>query len=521
MNLLKNIRFLFLLLFFALVLKKWLDLGEDEIASSITDGSDDYGVDAIHIDSSDSERPTVYMVQSKYFLTEKCIEVTFPGNETQKLWTALENLILHPSIEPEGINEFLKDKLIDIRNLPVNPKIVLVFCSNSKPPASSAQEHLEELKRTKLGGRDLVEFRYLHLAEISELFAPSKKRQINTSIRLLGDYLTFDRGGVRTLIGRTDGISISELLEKEKEEIFDMNIRGFLQTNRRGSINSKIFKSATTDDSNFFFFLNNGITMICKKYDYLYNESPIVKLTDVQIVNGGQTARAIAQAKKQSLLRDIQILVRIVETSDDDLVRKIIEATNSQNLITNRDLRSNDEIQKKIEERLLVRGYYYEARKDKYRYERDIPASKRLDASVMAQTYFSYALARPADAKNKKRYLFGEYYPDIFNETIDLDKFLLSYLLFKKINSINKNYKDLEGYSFVNDAAQTILASFRFSQISLDNFEDNDLFEKEYKKIIEVIKKIVLYAKERDEKYSHRAFFVRPDTFELVVKQLG
>jgi hypothetical protein len=39
----------------------------------------------------------------------------------------------------------------------------------------------------------------------------------------------------------------------------------------------------------------------------------------------------------------------------------------------------------------------------------------------------------PSEAKNRKRFIFGEKYEEIFNDNVNVDKVLLAYRLFEKI----------------------------------------------------------------------------------------
>src|SRR5690606_11712329 len=128
-------------------------------------------------------------------------------------------------------------------------------------------------------------------------------------------------------------------------------------------------------------------------------------ITAGQIVNGQQTARSIYQAHLENKLKDdVKVIVRVLKTSNKEILPKIIEATNSQTKVTSRDLHSNDSIQRLIEETLKTEGYYYEARKGKYQGKEK---QKRIDAEVAAQAYYATFFESPARAKDKKKDLFG------------------------------------------------------------------------------------------------------------------
>jgi hypothetical protein len=81
----------------------------------------------------------------------------------------------------------------------------------------------------------------------------------------------------------------------------------------------------------------------------------------MQIVNGCQTATTLAVSQKDgTLASDVRVMVRIYETSDTDLVDKIVLTTNNQNKISSRDLRANDPVQIDMESGFQIYDFYYE-----------------------------------------------------------------------------------------------------------------------------------------------------------------
>jgi hypothetical protein len=67
-------------------------------------------------------------------------------------------------------------------------------------------------------------------------------------------------------------------------------------------------------------------------------DHPKIKITNVQIVNGCQTATALAHAARDGTLRpDTRVLLKVFETSDSTLAERIVFTTNNQNRISSRD----------------------------------------------------------------------------------------------------------------------------------------------------------------------------------------
>ena len=110
-----------------------------------------------------------------------------------------------------------------------------------------------------------------------------------------------------------------------------------------------------------------------------------IELENIQIVNGSQTIHSLYEAflKDASKFEYIELLCRIYETKNSALSTSIAEYTNSQNPVKSRDVRSIDYIQQKLEQELLVKGLYYERKKNQY----DKKAKNlRLDAEKVRKT---------------------------------------------------------------------------------------------------------------------------------------
>ena len=84
-------------------------------------------------------------------------------------------------------------------------------------------------------------------------------------------------------------------------------------------------------------------------YNALQEQNWIVKIDHLQIINGGQTCKTIHQTLKAHPEIDfsqVYLLIRLYEVSKDEgIIQDITYATNSQNPVDFRDLKSNDERQ--------------------------------------------------------------------------------------------------------------------------------------------------------------------------------
>jgi len=128
---------------------------------------------------------------------------------------------------------------------------------------------------------------------------------------------------------------------------------------------------------------------------------------------------------------------RIFESAlSDSNSAKIAESTNSQTPIRSRDLRSNDEVQKKLEESFRNLGYYYERKSNQYREQ---PRYLRIDALSAGQAYLAYQLRLPEVAGKDRGKIFGELYDEIFNDDITAPRLLVPLQVFQPIEEMKRN----------------------------------------------------------------------------------
>jgi hypothetical protein len=174
--------------------------------------------------------------------------------------------------------------------------------------------------------------------------------------------------GVSSWIFSVNGLEIGQLVDQFGVKLFARNIRGYLGET---GINKEIRKTLERDPASFW-YLNNGITVIC---DEAVLESAAgrdrLTLRNPQIINGQQTSYALSSVPKGA--HKARVTVRVISISQngkaDDwatyeaMVSRIVEATNSQNRIKAADLRANDRIQVSLERDLHQLGYHYQRKR--------------------------------------------------------------------------------------------------------------------------------------------------------------
>ena len=281
--------------------------------------------------------------------------------------------------------------------------------------------------------------------------------------------------GLRGVVCTTTAQEIARIVNSDSTgSIFDLNIRRFLGT--RGRVNADILRTCQQSDSSYlFWFLNNGITIVCDRIDAVTDpDNPIVKIENMQIVNGCQTATALALAEKRGkLANDVKILLRIYQTTDSDLVSKIVMTTNNQNEISSRDLRANDPIQVEMELALRDHNYFYERKLRQYDNSEDIDANRIIANESLAQSYLSVVLKKPSDARARKYKIWSNYYTQIFDGSKGIEPFIISYLIYKYV----ENWLKTSDLSNDSDNLKRTLAkkgSFHIARITSFLWREDD-----------------------------------------------
>lgn len=219
--------------------------------------------------------------------------------------------------------------------------------------------------------------------------------------------------------------------------MFDLNVRKYL--GNLGTVNKDIRDTCSDEDtSHLFWFLNNGVTIVCDKVDPVTDpDNPHMKIENLQIVNGCQTSSSLAIAEKEGLLQEnTNVILKIFETSDLTLVDKVVLTTNNQNKITNRNLRANDKIQRDFERAFNIHNYFYERKPRQFQ---DKDASKIIPNEIAATSYLAIVLKRPSDSRSRMYKIWSDYYDGIF-KTTQIESFIVSYLIKNKTaNYINSS----------------------------------------------------------------------------------
>lgn len=385
-----------------------------------TDGGNDCGIDAIHIDRRGDE-PVIHLLQSKVFDSTRKASNPFPFSSADKTLRFFEILRDGRCNLKKLVNPKLEQKILEIRDIIARefPSFKLWLLGNGMP--CSATQIAPCIKSLEREGVQVEEF---HLDEIVEFCLNTHSGRVN-HVFYARDVGVLESGNseLRSVVGYLSGLELYKLLRDMRNErkidytLFNMNVRGFLGLDN--PVNKEIFRTAASSDNINFASLNNGITMVGSqcRVNKTGSDMPKIGIKRMSIVNGAQTCSAIFDAIKDyypdtSKFEKLSVLFRVFETEDPDLISRIAVSTNNQSRINPRDLRANDDIQRRLERELRSYGISYR-RKRGFQPE-GVEEGKHFDALKAGQILLSYVHHDPVKAKRDSDVIFTDLYAKVF-----------------------------------------------------------------------------------------------------------
>lgn len=151
------------------------------------------------------------------------------------------------------------------------------------------------------------------------------------------------------------GIVLARIYSDNGSNLLEENVRAFL--GEKNKYNKSIIKTIS-DQPDRFFIYNNGIAVTGKNIEFETDDKGqtfITGISDMQIINGGQTTASIYSAfrKNEIGLNQVYIPRKLTCIKDDeqyeDIVGKIARYSNSQSKISDADFFSVDPFHKVME----------------------------------------------------------------------------------------------------------------------------------------------------------------------------
>lgn len=337
---------------FALNLRFGLDDIRTIASEAITGGGDDKKCDIIYVDK---EREVAVLAQCYVSRSPK---VAASSNKASDLNTALTWLLVQPL---DSLPEALKGRADELRSA-INSgevKQFYIWFVHNLPGSTNVKTELQAVERTARSslakynnGPDINIF-------AQEICGPELERLYNQAERtvIVTDTLeTYVTGAVEvagadwsSLMTTVNGDWLNSLYHKYKTDLFSANLRGYLGSRDSDSnINNGIKNTAKEEPGNFYVY-NNGITALVLDYELGKKIKGRQKLSikGISIVNGAQTTGSLSSSADK-IDKSLQVAMRFVKSSNEDLVENVVRFNNSQNKLQAADFRSTDPIQERL-----------------------------------------------------------------------------------------------------------------------------------------------------------------------------
>lgn len=343
-----------------------------DAATSVIDGADDNGVDAVYYSESQN---CLVLTQSKWIKDGK----SEPDSaEVGKFCRGVQDLV---NCEFERFNERLQRRRDSVENAlsTFNCQIILILIHTGKADlASHATRQVDDLLSELNDASAIATFHKLGQERVYAMMAEGASGgAINLELNLSS------WGKVESphsaFYGMVAGPEVAAWWKQFGELLFVKNLRSTLG---HTEVNRQILATIEDRPDDFWYF-NNGITITAKSVEKTAagagsRELGNFKAVGAHVVNGAQTVSSVGRFLGDAgKLDKVKIPLRIIslQEAEDAYEALITRSNNTQNRIEARDFVSQDKEQQRLRLELQMEGIdYHIARSEGYR-----PSDKSFD----------------------------------------------------------------------------------------------------------------------------------------------
>ncbi|WOP19307.1 AIPR family protein [Raineyella sp. LH-20] len=446
-------------LFTSWLLLRQYDANLDEIQMGIVDGSDDGGIDSVFtiiggtvaqsdhrfVEDQSEARKAPEGIEVVLVVIQAKKSTSFKQDSISRLYSILPralDLAADIDLLKGELNEAVREQL-DIfrkayRNLLTRRPSVSVQVhiisrgdvSRISPNVSLRSEALREEILKRLPSSE-VQADFLGADELLARF----NRRSNPTHQLECSELILSGNSYIALVRLSNYANL--ILDEDggiRRHLFEANVRDF---QGEVAVNKEIYASLEDSGSPEFWWLNNGVTILC---DEAHGAGKTIAMKNIQIVNGLQTSHNVARwfvsgDAQEKIGEQRQLLVRIIVESDAGVRDKIIRATNRQTPVADASLRATDEVQRRIEMYFETKGLYYDRRKGFHRNLGRDPG-RIVSIPYLGQAVYSIAYGGPEVARGKPNSLLAEdsRYKRAFDPKADIEVYYACVVLMRAVD---------------------------------------------------------------------------------------
>jgi len=424
---------------------------DTEVEEILCDGGGDLGIDCIWIDDGD-------LVHFYQFKNPVDPIKGFPAGDVDKTISGLR-LILNRKHE-EIANPELKAHVEQIyQMLPKGYR--LHFISSGRGLDKESKTKLDALIAELKGpSNSIISWDEQPLGNLQEMFYQQNLPAVKDALKFSSPRQPYTvRSGVADCyMFHVTGKVLADLYSEHGEGLLQRNIR---VDQGETATNKAIEGTCVGEDSANFLHFNNGVTFLCESagYDQFLQTLTLEK---AQVVNGGQTIRALYRAMKQKALKtDVLVPARVITSSGDkNFANNVAVNQNNQNPMGASFLRSNDPRVVQLDYALASLGWHLERRDGEL--NNVTPDEKAaiearighpLDGRVIrlkegAQAYTATFYGQPEVAKKNPGRIFlsvsdGGNYERIFSTDMTAERMIISHEIKKFVDDFVRKFSSI------------------------------------------------------------------------------
>lgn len=330
------------------------DLDDTAAAGAITDGKNDGGIDALYFDRAGNR---LVFVQAKFKRSG-----TAPSQEEN-----LKTINGLKALQDRRFNEFneaFRNRLDEIEaaldTAGVQMVLFIAFLGENVGPHVTNDLNALQAEMNRLSPR--MGWQMAGLTTVYGWLVSEQTPMIVSAQVVLENWaaITTPR---KAVYGQISAASLAQLVVDKGKALFERNIRHYLGS---VGVNTAIEETVRRRPADFF-YLNNGITAVAEAIAQAAGNTTrcAFGLTNVSIVNGAQTAGAIANAAIAGAIpTSAQVLITIIEigAGADDIGLRITRARNHQNVVRGVDFAALDPNQERLRQEMGMAGITYHYR---------------------------------------------------------------------------------------------------------------------------------------------------------------
>lgn len=413
-----------------------------------------------------------------------------------------------------------------------NPKCDLYFVTTGKWQEDPPLRHVLNKGEEKLNETNLfseVSFHPYDAKAIQNLYRKTKELESAT--------VTFEK---KVTLPKIPEVSVAYsgilpfseyrkiIIEDDKiKDVFDDNIRDFLGTDN--DVNAAIQSTLNSGNFDAFSILNNGVTVVADKITGL---GETITISGYQVVNGCQTSHVLYENRNKPGIDKINIPVKVIITTNEDIKNQITKATNNQTAVKKEELEALSEFQRGLENYYNsftdeASRLYYERRTNQYN-NTTIPKTRIVPIHTQIKAFTSMFLDNPhavngyygTIAKKMEKKIFIADHENISYYTAALTYYKLD--VFFRTGKLNREGKRMKHHIlmlFRLKVAGPVMPEFNNSKKMIAYCKPIIEILNDSERALRVFEDVISLIKEKINLDDRKAF-ERKETTDLLLKNL-